>query len=172
MKRALFIFAIASLVLTSSRAVADGGAVVDRGRYGAFDVTVFLSPISPTAGPVDISMLIARSGEPQIDLPVRVRMVGPSGVVEEFALERADSGNRLLMSGSCDLESAGNWQCTIRIGNDARDQGAFPLTIAPAPAHWVTMLPWMLLWVPIALLLVAREMLVARQRTSRHAWIG
>lgn len=171
LKRACFILAAVCLALIPSHATADGGAVVDRGRYGAFDVTVFLSPISPMTGPVDLSMLVARSGDPQLDVSVRVRMIGPSGVVEEFALERADSGNRLLWSGSCDLAHAGIWQCVIRIGSDARDQGAFALTIAPAPAHWVTLLPWMLIWIPIALLLVARERLVARQRTSRHAWI-
>ncbi len=171
MKRALVSLVIAVVGL-ASHAAADGGAVVDRGRYGAFDVTVFLAPIPPTTGAIEISMLIARSGEPQLDVAVRVRMVGPSGVVDEITLERSASGNRLLWSGPLDVDLAGVWKCAIHIGSDARDQGSFTLTVAPAPDHWVTMLPWMLIWIPVAVVIALRESLVARQRASRHAWVG
>ncbi|MSR69739.1 MAG: hypothetical protein EXS17_05260, partial [Phycisphaerales bacterium] len=168
-KRALAVLSI-TIAALSSRAFADGGAVVDRGRYGAFDVTVFLTPIPPTAGKVDLSMLLSRGGEPQIDLPVRVRAVGPSGIVEEVQLGAAETGNRLLRSGSLALEMAGTWHFTVQVGSDASDRGSFTLKVAPAPPPWRAFLPWMLLWIPVAILMIAREVLVHRQRVARHAW--
>ncbi len=151
---ALAAFALASQVR------ADGGAVVDRGRYGPFDVTVFVAPVPVTEGRADLSILIAHDGTPRIDLPVRIRAVDPEGRVSESTLGDGDGSNQLLRAGVLTLDSPGEWTVSIQIADRSDATGTFTLTVAPAPPHWRTLLPWMLLWIPIALLMVVRERLV------------
>lgn len=149
---------------------ADGGAVVDRGRYGAYDVTVFLSPVPPSAGVIDFSMLVSHNGEPQFGVPVRVRAEGADGTWHESEMHGADAGNRLMRACSLSLGSSGKWRVTVRIGDDKANSGAFEIFVNPAPPPWRTWLPWMVLWIPVALILIAREVLVTRQRRLRGAW--
>ena len=164
---ALCLVALGALVPLAG---ADGGAVVDRGRYGLFDVTVFVSPVPVTEGMVDISVLVSQDGRPLCDIPTHVRAVGPTGIINEITLTAADSGNRLLVAGSLALDMPGVWDVSIDIGHDSTSRGAFTLKVAPAPPPWRAFLPWMLLWIPVAILMIAREVLVHRQRVVRHAW--
>ncbi len=152
------------------RAHADGGAVVDRGHYGAFDVTVFLSPVPPCAGAIDFSILVSRNGEPQLSTPVHVRADGPGGAWNEVEMHSADSGNRLLRACSLTLGSPGVWRISILIGDGVSDRGSFDISVNPAPPPWRASLPWMVLWIPAALILVAREKLITNQRRRRGAW--
>ncbi len=171
-RRLLCALSVAFTALTAfaPHAHADGGAVVDRAMYGAFDVTVFLSPIPPTEGVVDFSMLISRNGEAQVGLPGSLRAVGPSGIVTEVVFGAATSGNRLLHEARVALELPGTWEISVQIASDPHDVGSFIIGVAPAPAAVTTVLPWMLLWIPIAVLIIMRERLVQRQRATRHAW--
>ncbi len=152
------------------RAQADGGAVVDRGRYGAYDATIFLAPVPPSAGAIDFSILLSRSGEPQLIVPVHIRAEGPNGSWTEGEMHDADSGNRLLRACSLTLGSSGTWRISIQIGENTADFRSFEISVNPAPPPWRASLPWMILWIPVALLLVAREILVAGQRRRRGAW--
>ena len=152
------------------RTHADGGAVVDRGRCGAYDATIFLAPVPPSAGAIDFSILLSRSGEPQLIVPVHVRAEGPNGAWTEGQMHDADSGNRLLRACSLTLGSSGPWRISIQVGENTADFRSFEISVNPAPPPWRASLPWMILWIPVALLLVAREILVAGQRRRRGAW--
>lgn len=149
---------------------ADGGAVVDRGRYGEYDATIFLSPIPPTTGAIDFSILLSRDGEPQLNIPVRLRADGPNGAFVEAEMHDADSGNRLLRACSMTLGSPGIWLISVRVGEKSSQSKSFEITVNPSPPPWRASLPWMFLWIPVTLLIVAREVLVARQRRRRGAW--
>lgn len=152
------------------QAHADGGAVVDRGRCGAYDATIFLSPVPPSAGAIDFSILLSLSGEPQLTVPVHVRAEGPNGAWTEALMHDADSGNRLFRACSLTLGSSGNWKISIQVGENTADFRSFEISVNPAPPPWRASLPWMFLWIPVALLLVAREILAAGQRRRRGAW--
>ena len=152
------------------RTHADGGAVVDRGRYGVYDATIFLSPVPPSTGVIDFSILLSRSGEPQLSVPVHVRAEGPNGAWTEGQMHDADSGNHLLRACSLTLGSSGPWRISIQVGENTADFRSFEISVNPATPPWRASLPWMILWIPVALLLVAREILVAGQRRRRGAW--
>ncbi len=151
------------------QAHADGGAVVDRGRYGEYDATVFLSPVPPSAGAIDFSILLSLSGEPQLTVPVHVRAEGPNGAWTEAVMHDAESGNRLLRACSLTLATSGAWKIFIHVGENTSNCRSFDIFVNPAPPPWRASLPWMVLWIPVALLLVAREILAANQRRRRGA---
>jgi hypothetical protein len=101
---------------------------------------------------------------------VHVRAEGPNGAWTEGQMHDADSGNRLLRACSLILGSSGTWRISIQVGENAADFRSFEISVNPAPPPWRASLPWMFLWIPVALLLVAREILVAGQRRRRGAW--
>ncbi len=162
--------ACACVLSGAAWARADGGAVIDRGRYGAYDATVFIAPIAPSVGEIDLSMLLTRDGQPQLDVPVHVRADGPNGALSQTQMGESTAGNRLLRACSLTLGSPGLWRVSIAIGQEKADGGTFQVTINPPPPKWRVWLPWMVLWIPVAALIVTREILVARQRRDRQAW--
>jgi len=170
MRSASQLIACACVLSGAAWARADGGAVIDRGRYGAYEATVFITPIAPSAGEIDLSMLLTRDGQPQLDVPVHVRADGPNGALSQTQMGESTTGNRLLRACALQLGSPGLWQVSIAIGQEKADGGTFQVTVHPPPPKWRVWLPWMVLWIPVVALIVVREILVARQRRNRGAW--
>lgn len=159
---------VAITIGCGSSSQADGGAVVDRGRYGPYDATVFISPVPPRVGVVDFSVLLSKGGEPQLTVPIRVRADGPDGASSECEMHGADSGNRLLRAGDLKINSPGIWRIAVAFGAES---ATFEITVGAAPQRWESLLPWLGLWIPAALLMIAREVLANHQRQRRSAWI-
>lgn len=138
----------------------DGGALVARGEVQGEAAAVFLRPVPPTVGPVEIE---AVSG-PWRAAPPRMRMVlGDRELVVASAASELDP---LASVAIFDLPAAGRWRLTIETGEGAPIEAEIPIGEAPPP--WRARLPWMLAWIPMAAA-AAIAMRGARDRTAADA---
>ncbi len=161
-----------AVLLLTTLAIGDGGAVVARQTLGDESLVVLVSPVPPTEGEVEISCMRSVSGLAFSALPIRVDAVGPAGErVTATATDPSDK-DRFMQSCVISLRPHGTWKVSVSLNSSPTPTVECTLVVSPAPAPWQTLLPWMLAFVPVALLVVLRERLAAAQRGRRQAWRG
>lgn len=101
----------AILILLTSCAFGDGGAILTQGAAGPWRVTLFVPATPLYAGKVDVSVLLqqSQSGEPVLDANVTLHL--PDRVVK---LSRDSAVNRILYAGVVSFH-AGSFPVTISI---------------------------------------------------------
>jgi hypothetical protein len=153
-------------------AAADGGRVVLSQRQGGYQITVFVSPDPPRAGPVDISVMLqnAVSGEPitdgQIDLTLTPRdRISPS--ISASATSAAAT-NKLLRAAIVELPTAGAWDAEIQIAGDGGPATVrFSLEAGQPLPRWLTVWPWFSWPLGAVILFAAHRRLVwQREQTN------
>lgn len=153
-----------------SRALCDGGMVIDRGGCGQYELVAFIDR-SPSVGAIDLSVLAIRDGAWSAGTEISFVAVGPTGVSLRGGLKQNPSGDRLLRSSTLKLKQEGEWRVTLCLNDDPLLKRSFTMSVGPALAKWESLLGWMLLWIPCAGVLVAREVLIRRQQLGRAAWL-
>ena len=160
----------ASLLLALySRPRADGGSVALHQLAGPYVVTVFITPVAPRAGPVDVSVLAQdrADGRAAIDVEVFVRLRSESGMIVAGQATREASRNNLLYSASMNLPEAGRWELEVAIGRGRQGKSATRVlgqvsVAAPRPfllSYWRSLsLPWVIV-----------TLFVVNQRLKRRA---
>jgi len=160
----------ASLLLALySRPRADGGSVALHQLAGPYVVTVFITPVAPRAGPVDVSVLAQdrADGRAAIDVEVFVRLRSESGMIVAGQATREASRNNLLYSASMNLPEAGRWELEVAIGQGRQGKSATRVlgqvsVAAPRPfllSYWRSLsLPWVIV-----------TLFVVNQRLKRRA---
>src|SRR5262245_36400846 len=106
------------LLALCSRAQADrGGGVALHQVAGPYVVTVFIAPVAPRAGPVDVSVLAQEraDGQAALDVEVFVRLRSASGMIVAGQATRKASRNDLFYSASMNLPEAGRWELEVAI---------------------------------------------------------
>lgn len=164
--------AMLTVLLLTSLARGDGGAVVARQTLGDESLVVLVSPVPPTAGEVEFSCLRSVSGMAISSLPIHVEALGPAGERVTATVTEPSDKDRFMQSCVITLRPHGTWQISVTLGPGANATTTFTLEIAPAPAESRSLLPWMFAFVPAALLVVIRERLAAAQRRARGAFVG
>ncbi len=159
-----------AVLLVTSFARADGGAVVARQTVGDESLVVLVSPVPPTAGEVEFSCLRSVSGMAISTLPIRIEAVGPAGERVTATVTEPSERDRFMQSCVISLRPHGTWKVSVSLNSSPIPNVEFTLVVSPAPAPSQALLPWMLLWIPAAILIVLRELLVKRQRSARGAW--
>ena len=159
------------LLALCSRAQADGGAVALHQVAGPYVVTVFIAPVAPRAGPVDVSVLAQElaDGQAALDVEVFVRLRSASGMIVAGQATRKASRNDLFYSASMNLPEAGRWELEVAIEQGKQGgQGKSATSVlgqvsvaAPMPfllSYWRSLsLPWV-----IATLFVVNQLLKRR----------
>lgn len=151
-------------------AVADGGIVIDRGRCGEHEMVIYADR-PPAVGEVDISVLLSRDGRWAGDESVSLLMRSASGELVRATLEQNPSGERLLRSATVNIAQAGVWKIDVWVDPAGGARRSFEIAVAEAPPRWQEMILWGLLWIPVAVVIILRELLVRRQRSERGAWV-
>lgn len=147
---------VALLVLCAPRAEADGGAVVAQETVEGLTVTTFVAPVPLRAGPVDVSVLLQRAGEPVLDADVVLELSSGSRVVSRARAVHAEATNQLLYAARMDVPAPGAWRLAVVVDGDG---GRFAVealleaapALAPASRFWA--------WLALPLLAVAAFLL-------------
>ena len=172
------------LLALCSRAQADGGGVALHQVAGPYVVTVFIAPVAPRAGPVDVSVLAQEraDGQAALDVEVFVRLRSASGMIVAGQATRKASRNDLFYSASMNLPEAGRWELEVAIEQGKQGgQGKSATSVlgqvsvaAPMPfllSYWRSLsLPWV-----IATLFVVNQLLkrrAANRGRRNHAFGG
>ena len=167
-------FALLSLV----RGYADGGAIITRQVIDGLELTAFASPAPLRAGPVDVSLLVQKSGKPILDAVVDFswRSLSTSSVewlppcctmeagVERIPALRGHSNNRLLYSAIIPMKSVGPSELVIRVFAGEKEVLlscglVVGQPLPPALAFW----PW-LAFPPVAIAGFALHQSLSRSR--------
>jgi len=146
---------VSLLLALYSRPQADGGGVALHQVAGPYVVTVFIAPVTPRAGPVDVSVLARDSadGQAALDVEVFVRLRSESGMIVAGQATREESRNNLLYSVSMNLPEAGRWELEVAIGQGRQGKSATTVlgqvsVAAPRPfllSYWRSLsLPWVI----------------------------
>lgn len=131
-------------------AAGDGGALVARGEVGGVAAAVFILPVPPRVGEVEVEAV----GRPWRDSPPRIEM--RLGDLLVAASAEPCPEDPLASRAVLVLPEAGIW--ALRVESTAgRLEARIPVAEAAPP--WRARLPWMLLWVPALLLLGVRARL-------------
>jgi hypothetical protein len=136
-----------SWLLFPTPANADGGAIRLSEQRGPYQITVFTSPTSLRAGPVDVSVLVldCTNGQPIPDAEVTVRAVR-SGKPGEGVFVQATSDaatNKLLQAAIFDLPEAGQWKMEVEVKSRLGEtQVQFDLDVAEPLPRWASLWPW------------------------------
>jgi hypothetical protein len=131
-------------------AVGDGGALVARGEVGGAAAAVFILPVPPRVGEVEVEAV----GRPWRESPPRIEMRLGDLLVSASAEPCPE--DPLASRAVLVLPEAGTW--ALRVESAAGWLEA-RIPVAAAPPPWRARLPWMLLWVPALLLLGVRARL-------------
>ncbi len=146
MRMASGLAAVLPLAIAAS-AHGDGGALVARGTVQGEAAAVFLRPVPPTVGLVEIEAV----SRPWRASPPRMRMT--LGDLELVAASAASELDPLASVAIFDLPAAGRWRLEIETGEPEAMVAEIPIGEAPPP--WRARLPWMLAWIPMAAIAVA-----------------
>jgi hypothetical protein len=146
----------------ASLAQADGGAIRLSQVRGAYRVTVFTSPVPLSAGPVDISVIVADAadGRPIPDAQVTIRVfpqANPSREISRAATTDA-AATKLYQMASFDMNEPGEWSIEVEVDAPlGRATVAASVEVAQPLPRWIDLAGWIALpIVPIALF-IARE---------------
>ena len=167
----------ASLCCLSAVARGDGGAVVFSGESDPLRVTVFVEPVPPRAGSVDLSLLVQDTTSLEV---IEAYGAGLTLTCEddttiekiETSMSRAVATNRLFQAAALEL-SAGTWQVTLDVNDVEGDWSehtfVFPLQVVPPQARFWDVLIWILLpAIPLLLFLAGRiRRVVTEMKKSR-----
>ncbi len=145
---------------------ADGGRLQTCQQRGPFQVSVFVAPMPPRTGIVDVSVLVkeSKTGRIRTDVPVTVRMspISHSGS-DEVATATPDAAtNKLFQAAKLHVPQAGTWQVTVCVDGQPSPI-CFDLVVETGMPAWWDMGLW-LAWPFIAVLLFGAH----RWRVHRH----
>jgi hypothetical protein len=160
---ALHILALLAAAFTQSTLLADGGAVVVRMSVGESTLVGFVQPVPPVAGEIELSFLLTHAGSADATTPITLTLLRAGVAAKSVRIDGARGSDGLARSTVVSLDE-GEWIVEAVVLGDPAMRARYALAVGPAPAHWLRMAPWMLVWVPIAGLIVARERLVAGRR--------
>ncbi|MEO6847278.1 MAG: hypothetical protein ABI443_07135 [Chthoniobacterales bacterium] len=164
MWRSIFIIGTSLLILCGN-IFADGGIVQLQQVSGVYRITLFSEPSPLRAGPVDLSVLVQKNGDPVLDADVSLHLelakksdVSGSdwrapccemdGGSDQMTLQATHNAatNKLLYAAPALLPSAGDWtaKITIKEGDNTMAVSG-NMFVQPPAASWVAYLPWLLL---------------------------
>jgi len=168
------LFFCTSLCCVSAVARGDGGAVVFSGESGPLRVTMFVEPVPPRVGSVDLSLLVQdRTSLEAIEAYTAFLTLSRADgtTVEEYeaSMSRNEATNRLFQAASLELDFAGTWQVTLHVdqieGDHSEHTFSFPLEVAAPAARLWDVLIWILLpAIPLLLFVAGRLRRVVTER--------
>jgi hypothetical protein len=142
------VFAVAAALAAARPSQADGGALVARGRLDdGSPAAVFVAPVPPRVGLVSIEA-IAESWRRE---PPRIRLERDGTVLG--GLSAPSPIDPLAAFIEFEVPTEGEWRLVVE-SDAGRLEAIVPVAGEPPP--WRKRLPWMLAWVPAALLLWMR----------------
>jgi hypothetical protein len=163
---ATLLVCLLALLLPSSPATADGGAVRLMQAAGPFTVTVFAAPTVLGVGPADVSVLVqARpDGAAVLDAQVALTIAPPPGTEATPATVEATHAaatNKLLYAATVVLPVPGRWaaRVSVRRGAEAAEVSC-ELPVVPGAAGLTSIWPYLAI-PPLAIALFAL-----------HQWLG
>jgi hypothetical protein len=167
-RKLIFLFvAVSSLIPHPSSLVrADGGAVRLREQVGAYQVTVFTSPMPLRAGPVDISVLVQdAAGESVPEARVTLRLTArESGEILEYPATAEAATNKLFHAAVFQLPEPGWWDVEVAVeGPQGPAFLRFGVEVDKRPPRWLELWPWFA-WPALAVALFGLHQLLVRRR--------
>jgi hypothetical protein len=159
-------------LLLPAAAFADGGAVQARRESGPFVVTVFTSPSSVVAGPLDISVLIQERATlaPILNAAVAIQLRQTrSSASISIPATREQAQNKLLYAAQVTLREEGVWRYTITISRSGR-QSSIAGQFTAGPSHLALAAYWgYIALVPALIAVIAVHELLACRIFSQRA---
>ncbi len=141
----MLLVAVSILTVTSS-VRADGGTLLWQQTTGPFQVTLFTTQTPLRRGPVDLSVMLEKSGEtrPIVDARVFIELENQARKTVRAEATHGQARNKLLYCSLIDLPEAGYWQMKLIIEHgDERAEVLDQLMVAnPQPmliAYWKLM---------------------------------
>jgi hypothetical protein len=163
------------LLLLSSLARADGGAMRLCERSGNYRLAVFTGPTPFRAGPVDVSVLVqdAATGECMPQARVMLRMTAhESGRVLEYPATFGTASNKLFHEALFQLPEAGWWDVEVSVdGPSGPAHAQFQVEAGEAPPPWLELWPWFG-WPALAVALFALHQILIRSVRPADRVIG
>jgi hypothetical protein len=166
---------VIAVLLQSSRAAADGGAVRLMQAAGPFTITLFAAPAVLGVGPADLSVLVqARAdGAAVLDAGVAITTVPPAGAATAPLTVDAThdaATNKLLYAATVTLPLPGTWTARVAVRRDnERAEVSCELPVVPAAGTLARIWPYLAI-PPLAVSLFAlHQWLVARRRPAAAA---
>jgi hypothetical protein len=155
--------------LTMARA--DGGRLQMRTQAGPFTISLFTSPDTLAAGPIDASVLVQDSTGRDVLMDARVTLAltpphaDASSIV--VLLSHAQATNKLLQAAQIDLPTAGKWRVDVQVEQGGRRANCTTeLEIVPRTSPWGTV--WFFALLPAAVLLLFAGVQVRKSKIARR----
>jgi hypothetical protein len=160
---------------SSSLLRADGGAVRLREQAGAYQVTVFTSPTSFRAGPVDVSVLVqdAATGDnvPEARVTVRLTARGTGDLLEYPATAEAAT-NKLFHAAVFQLPEPGWWDVEVAVeGPHGPALLRFEVQADDPLPRWLELWPWFT-WPALAVGLFGLHQVLVRRKIPLPDHVG
>jgi hypothetical protein len=157
-----------AVLLWCGVARADGGTLRLSRTAGPFLVSVFTAPEPLRVGRADVSVLVQKqvNGEVQLGRAVALRLRAPDGAEQTLRASHAMATNRLLQSAQLELSAPGQWHLEIMVDHAGPVACELPVGLRSRlfADHWLPLaLP------PLCVFLFAwRARLSARLGTGRR----
>ncbi len=160
---------------TPRGAIADGGALRISETRGDVRITVFTSPTPLVVGSADVSVLVldSQSGQPRVDLPIRVTArrkasLGDGAVAgRRSALATSEAAtNKLMRAASVTFAESGTWEIEVVV--DVLEPLRFDIEVGEPPPPWREMSLW-IGWPLLVVAAFAIRQLAAARRSSPPA---
>jgi hypothetical protein len=157
-----------ALVMSSTSARADGGALRLYERANGYRIALFSSPTPLRAGPVDISLLVqdADTLEPArvTDVSVALTRMGDRMATLHIPATTEAATNKLLHAAVFDLPKPGRWMIEVAVeGSRGPGRVRFELEAAEPLPRWLSLWPWWS-WPALAVLLYAIHQILVYRR--------
>jgi len=144
---------LACVALFVGQASGDGGVPVASAAGEGGVRTLLMRPAQPRVGQAEFTVL----GELPPGAMIRVSAPDERDALVVPWLPGRAAGVR---EASVDFEAAGAWRIMVGLPDQPPLLQA-SIEVGPAAPSWVTRLPWLLAWVPVALLLALRNRAVS-----------
>jgi hypothetical protein len=151
--------AMFALLLCPAIARADGGTLRFSKQTGDYRVTLFTSPTSLRAGPVDFSVLVqsADSGTPLLDIPVTVHVYPEAEPRRRIGgpATAAAATNKLFRAIQLELSQPGRWHVEVAVGSpESPSRARAEIEVGPPLPSWIDLGLW-IGWPAAAIVLFA-----------------
>lgn len=115
---------------------ANGGGTLLVDRVGAYELVVSASPYPPEVGENDISTLVGRLSDAEVELDAQVIMIieplDQAGEPQTYSATHANATNKLYYAANIAFPTPGRWKLTVQVdGPEGLASTAFEIEVMP-----------------------------------------
>jgi hypothetical protein len=136
------------VILYASALLADGGKLQSSQRFGDMQVSIFTLPAVPSAGLLDLSVLVQDSTSGRVrngaNVKVELEQIDPPMSMSPIRLQQSATSqaatNKLFQAALFDLPATGRWKANVTV--EDQPAAAFEFVVGDPLPGWLEIAPW------------------------------